>query len=734
MPEESDFDSDEELDFSDLREQHEVSMEQGLDRFVVIDGLPAVPEDSRQKLVRFLLKKVSTAGGRAKEEDVFMPLNDQQMTEGYAFVELEAVNQAVAVAKTLNETHLDKRHLISVNKLTDIERYGREGRVDEEYTPPTIEPFREKEHKRWYLNDPNCRDQVILFRGDSVGVFWNRKKETPEQIVDRLNWTEGDVGWSPLGTYLFTMHHQGIQMWSGPSWQREARLPHPGCNLIDFSPGENYVTTWSFKPIEVDENHPILSVDENHKNYVIWDLATAKPLRSFANHDVPGGVDERGMPTKKVFPWPAFKWSSDDKYVARMLDGQSLSVYELPKMNLLDRTTIKVEGIKDFEWAPALPQRESVKSYEQLLCYWTPEIGSQPAKVSLMSIPSKEVVRTRNLFNVSDARLHWQSQAAYICVKVDRHSKSKKSLATNLEIFRVREKGVPVEVVDSIKDTVVNFAWEPRGDRFVLITTAPEAALTTTAVPPKTSVSFFCPEKVKGAGVGNFKHIRTFDRKTSNGIYWSPKGRFVVVATVASQQGCDLEFWDLDFEGEKAEADKDLTANLQLMARGDHYGMTDIEWDSTGRYVVSSASMFKLQIEHGYHLYDFKGELLREEHIDKFKRFFWRPRPPSMLSRDAQRQIRRNLREYSRDFEEEDRIADDKEKGAVVEERRRLLSDWLQFQEEAREDEQEERREMGLLDDEKTNGVDGEADGEQPAQVVEELVEEIVDETEEIIS
>ena len=244
--------------------------------------------------------------------------------------------------------------------------------------------------------------------------------------------------------------------------------------------------------------------------------------------------------------------------------------------------------------AGARPPRgaDAVKTYEQLLCYWTPELGSNPAKVGLMSIPSKEIVRTRNLFNVTDAKLHWQSQSAYVCVKVDRHSKSKKSLATNLEIFRVREKGVPVEVIDTIKDSVINFAWEPNGDRFVLITTS-EAA-TASAVPPRTSVAFFCPERSKGgATVGNFKAIRTVDKKNHNAIYWSPKGRFVVVATVHSQQSFDMDFWDLDFEGERTDPDKDLTANLQLLATADHYGVTDIDWDPTGRYVASSASVWK---------------------------------------------------------------------------------------------------------------------------------------------
>ena len=431
-----------------------------------------------------------------------------------------------------------------------------------------------------------------MYRNEEVGVFWNRKKETPENVVNRLHWTEVFVQWSPLGTYLATMHSRGAQLWGGANWTRQTRFPHPNCNLIDFSPQEKYVTTWSFKPIEVAEDDPVLSVEEDGKNYIIWDVVTGKPLRSFATHDIPsGGADENGVPIKKKIPWPAFKWSSDDRYVARMLEGQSVSVYELPKMSLLDKVSIKIDAVRDFEWAPATPQREGVKTYEQLFCFWTPEVGSNPAKVGLMSIPSKEIVRTRNLFNVSDAKLHWQSQAAYVCVKVDRHSKSRKSMATNLEIFRVRERGVPVEVVDSIKDTVINFAWEPKGDRFVLITTA--EVVVATAVPPKTSVSFFCPEKVKGAGVGSFKHIRTIDKKNSNAIYWSPKGRFVIVATVRSQQSFELDFWDLDYEGEKPESDKDLTANLQLMSTADHYGVTDVDWDPTGRYVATSASMWK---------------------------------------------------------------------------------------------------------------------------------------------
>ncbi|KAF2098939.1 eukaryotic translation initiation factor-like protein 3 subunit B [Rhizodiscina lignyota] len=729
LPSDEENDIEEEIDFSDLYEQYDVRLEESFDAFVVLDGLPVVPDENRPKLIKFILKKLNAVGKvRDGELGITMPLNDNGMTDGFAFVEFSSPKEAAAAVKQLNGSAIDKKHTMTVNKVSDIERYGREGRVNEEYTPPPVVKFEQKEHLRWWLKDIDARDQMVMFRGDHVGVFWNEKEDPPEQIIDRQHWTEAFVQWSPLGTFLTSIHAQGVQLWGGESWSRQKRFAHPGVNLVDFSPNENFLTTWSHRPITVEEGNPFLSAEEDGKNYIIWDLATGKPLRSFVTLDLPGPTtDEQGNPVKKKIQWPAFKWSSDDKYVARMTFGQSISVYELPKMNLLDKTSIKIEGVQDFEWAPASPHRDSIREYEQLFCFWTPELGSSPARVGLMTIPSKEIVRTRNLFNVSDAKLHWQSDAKYVCVKVDRHSKSKKSMATNLEIFRVQEKGVPVEVVDSLKDTVINFAWEPKGDRFVLIT-AGEMPVNA-AVPPKTSVSFFCPEKSKGTAVGNFKHIRTIDKKNSNAIYWSPKGRFVVVATIHSQQSFELDFWDMDFEGDKDEKDKDFAANLQLMATAEHYGVTDVEWDPTGRYVATVASVFRHAAENGYHIYDFRGTLLREEAIERFKQLLWRPRPPSLLSKEEMKKVRKNLREYSQIFIEQDASRRDAGNRAVIEERRQKLESWLEWREE------QVRRiieEFGSIDG--FMGKDEEKEAEDDAEVVEEIVEEIIEEREEEIS
>jgi len=82
-PQDEEYDEDEELDFSDLRERFEVQTEQGLDGFVVVDGLPEVTEATKPKLIKFLKRKLDAAG-KVKEDSIYMPLGEDGKSERYA--------------------------------------------------------------------------------------------------------------------------------------------------------------------------------------------------------------------------------------------------------------------------------------------------------------------------------------------------------------------------------------------------------------------------------------------------------------------------------------------------------------------------------------------------------------------------------------------------------------------------------------------------------------------------
>lgn len=142
-------------------------------------------------------------------------------------------------------------------------------------------------------------------------------------------------------------------------------------------------------------------------------------------------------------------------------------------------------------------------------------------------------------------------------------------------------------------------------------------------------------------------------------------------------------------------------------------------------------------MENGYHIYDFKGEALREEPIDKFKQFSWRPRPATLLTKEEQKQIRKNLREYSRQFEQEDADRGASADLAVVEARRSVLNEWYSWRERIEEEAAEERSALGLPADPHTHLLEaktrqvGDAGQER---VVEEIIEDVLEESEEVVA
>jgi len=142
-------------------------------------------------------------------------------------------------------------------------------------------------------------------------------------------------------------------------------------------------------------------------------------------------------------------------------------------------------------------------------------------------------------------------------------------------------------------------------------------------------------------------------------------------------------------------------------------------------------------MENGYHLYDFKGDQLREEPVEKFKQWSWRPRPPTLLTKEEQKGIRKNLREYSRIFEQEDqeRIAGADQE--VVDRRRRLLREWHAWREVMEAEVNEDREAMGLPEnpvEDLLRAKTAELASGEEERVIEEIVEEVLEETEEVVS
>lgn len=258
-------------------------------------------------------------------------------------------------------------------------------------------------------------------------------RQLPPPLISLVlqNWTEKYCIWSPSGQIVATLHGPGVGLWGGASFNRIHRFPHPGANLIDFSPFERYLVTLSPIPIEPaprpTPTNPFTQ-DDAGRHIAIWDIATGRFIRT-----LPMDQDSKDKDApKKALSWPILKWSADEKYFARIVPGQAISVYTAPSMRLLDNKSIKIDGVVDFEWAPLndaelaevedeirggklveetekekeAKAKKAKKPRENMLAYWLPEQQNQPARVALMAVPSRETIRTKNLFNVADVSLN----------------------------------------------------------------------------------------------------------------------------------------------------------------------------------------------------------------------------------------------------------------------------------------------------------------------------------------
>jgi translation initiation factor 3 subunit B len=160
---------------------------------------------------------------------------------------------------------------------------------------------------------------------------------------------------------LATFHDRGIALWAGEEFTQFMRFAHQGVQLIDFSPNENYLVTFNPSRAGVDD-----------QALIMWCVRSGQKKRSFSI--------ERSI----NLSWPYFRWNSDDKYFAR-LSTDSLLVYDSESFTLLEKKSIKIPHIMDFEWSPS----------NNYISYWVAEHKNVPARVVLMEIPTKTEIRSK---------------------------------------------------------------------------------------------------------------------------------------------------------------------------------------------------------------------------------------------------------------------------------------------------------------------------------------------------
>lgn len=132
-------------------------------------------------------------------------------------------------------------------------------------------------------------------------------------------------------------------------------------------------------------------------------------------------------------------------------------------------------------------------------------------------------------------------------------------------------------------------------------------------------------------------------------------------------------------------------------------------------------------MEPGYSIVNFAGAEVLKSPMDKLKQVLWRPRPPTLLTKQDQKKVRKNLREYARQFEEADAAEESNVNEELLNHRQRLVDEWNAWRKNSRAALEEERIEAGRPVPAKMVRPDEET------EMVEEFVEEVIEESEEVV-
>lgn len=464
---------------------------------------------------------------------------------------------------------------------------------------------------------------------------------------------------------MATFHPRGIKLWgrvdstsdrSEVDWALVMRFEHNNVSLIDFSPCENYLITFNGTEPERDDKR-------NPRAIIIWDVLTGKKKRGFL------GPPRSMIGPDGSIPWPIFLWSHNDKYFARVIVN-ALAIYQTPDMGLVDKKSIKISDIQRFAWSPT----------DDILAYWTPEVKDSPARVTLIELPSKKEIRQKALFSVSNIVLHWHQEGNFLCCKVDRFTKSRKGQFSNFELFRVKAKDIPIEVLEfKEKDVVQAFGWEPQGNRFAVIHGYTDS-------PGKTDVTFYTMEGIQG----KLKKLFTLESKNVNEIRWSPKGRFILLAAMGSRSG-NLEWYDVNDA---------VTRDIpEPIGQNEHFQCNEIQWDPSGRFVATCVTYWRNSSDNAYAIWTLYGKELCRVNVDQLYQFVWRPRPPSVLSSKQEKDVKKKLKEKRERYEREDKDLKDSVSSGKAARRKELRDEYNAFRKQARELlEQENQKRKALFE------------------------------------
>ena len=418
----------------------------------------------------------------------------------------------------------------------------------------------------------------------------------------------------------------------------------------------------------------VVTVSDMPPRAVVWDLRAQRKGFSLT-------LKDRNATRGQIF-----KWSADEKYFAKMGEG-CVYIFDSSTFELLNGKPLELPGIRDFAFNPT---GKSLMIYSTL----NEETGEGNVVVVDIGKTVKEL-RAKPYYNATDIKLKWQTSGDYIAIAVSREAtiQTEKVISTTIDVVRVNQKNFPIETITDFNDVIDEFEFSPVGDTLALIHGPGNV---------KKSLSLY---SFKNA---THKLIKKVENKTFNKMMWSPRGHDLVLLNT-KLVSVTLEFWNAD-DGE-------------LVGTGEHFSMSDGCWDPSGRYFATYVSAERRQNDNGFIIWTFLGKIMHQAHVDRLTEFKWRPRIPSLLTANLEKEVKKRLPQKKIEIEQKHQEASRAMREEKLKKRRKAWEEYEQVLARLKAEYEKHKPELiaikGYDPDELT--VD---DSEEVLEVTEEVVEE----------
>ena len=341
--------------------------------------------------------------------------------------------------------------------------------------------------------------------------------------------------------------------------------------------------------------------------FCVWNLALREEARVFAAED-----DK----------WGSYKWNYNGDYLARMADS-SIFFYSTPSMSLIEDSSgqkrpIKIDNLADFSWSPT----------GNIIACHIKENNNKPAMIKIVSFPNQELIALRNLFEALACTFLWQSEGQYLLsIILTKQKDLKKAKKSILEVACVKLKNSPTSTLALIGE-IVSCAWQNASNRFAVIYKKDNHL----------KFAIFC--------IDNQQNIQNVGEKETlmKELLWAPQGNQIVLY---SKEKGKLMFYST---GEKG--------IIEIEERT-YTGMTHLEWDPSGRYLVACKTVdlksISGQVGSGYTIYNGQGEIIYQSLMEKFYQFSWRPRPKFILPKEVHNKLLSEYEHLTKKYAEQDR-------------------------------------------------------------------------------